>query len=181
MGGAVSASSKGRGDFKMEKPDAQKKFWETYRAYSLLLLFPVLLMFALSMMIYSGDTDPARFDRKTNGFVTSCTDVTRRSRAISENGGPTLSYVIEVDYEVDGVTYTCRETWGSPEKVGSVVTISYNSAKPSASTMIEDPARSQTRIGTLTVISGIALLFILFPLVTGKGRRPKDKPAGTEG
>ena len=164
----------------MEKPDDHKTFWETYRAYSLLLLFPALLMFALSLMIYTGD-DPAFYDRQTQGVITSCTDVTRRSRAILENGGPTLSYRIEADYEVDGVTYTCRETWGSPEKVGSVVTISYNSAKPSASTMIEDPAGSQSRIGTLTVISGIALLFILFPLVTGKGRRPKDKPAGTEG
>ena len=165
----------------MEKPDFRKKFWETYRAYSLLLLFPVLLMFALSMMIYSGDTDPARFDRKTNGFVTSCTDVTRRSRAISENGGPTLSYVIEVDYEVDGVTYTCRETWGSPREVGSVVTISYNSAKPSDCTLIEDPAAGRSRVGMLTVVSGIALLVILFPLVTGKGRKPKEKPAKPEG
>lgn len=180
MGGAVSASSKGKGDFKMEKPDAQKKFWETYRAYSLLLLFPVLLMFALSMMIYSGDTDPARFDRKTNGFVTSCTDVTRRSRAISENGGPTLSYVIEVDYEVDGVTYTCRETWGSPREVGSVVAVSYNAKKPSDSTLIEDPVAGKKRVGALTVVSGIALMAVLFPLVTGKGRRPKDQRAEPE-
>ncbi|MGN0996068.1 MAG: DUF3592 domain-containing protein [Candidatus Ventricola sp.] len=164
----------------MEKPDAHKTFWETYRAYSLLLLFPALLMFALSLMIYTGD-DPEFYDRQTNGFVTSCTDVTRRSMARSENGGPILSFQIEADYEVDGVTYTCRETWGSPEKVGSVITISYNSAKPSASTMIEDPAGSKSRIGMLTVISGIALLFILFPLVTGKGRKPKDKQAKPEG
>lgn len=36
-------------------------------------------------------------------------------------------------------------------------------------------------MGILTVISGIALLFILFPLVTGKGRKPKDKHAKPKG
>lgn len=164
----------------MEKPDSHRKFWETYRVYSLLLVFPALLMFALSLMIYSGD-DPEYYDRQTKGFITSCTDVTRRSRAILENGGPTLSFLIEADYEVDGVTYTCRETWGSPREVGSVVTISYNSAKPSDCTLIEDPAAGRSRVGMLTVVSGIALLVILFPLVTGKGRRPKDKPAKPEG
>ena len=82
---------------------------------------------------------------------------------------------------MDGVAYTCIETWGSPRKVGSVVTISYNSAKPSAGTLIEDHAAGRSRVGTLAVVSGIALPFILFPLVTGKGRYPKDKPAKTEG
>lgn len=164
----------------MEKSGVGKRFWEAYRAYSLLLLFPALLMFGLSLMIYLGD-DPEFYDRQTQGVVTACTDVTRRSRAISENGGPILSFRIEADYEVDGVAYTCIETWGSPRKVGSVVTISYNSAKPSAGTLIEDPAAGRSRIGTLAVVSGIALPFILFPLVTGKGRYPKDKPAKTEG
>ena len=77
----------------MEKPDTHKAFWETYRAYSLLLLFPALLMFGLSLMIYMGD-DPEFYDRQTQGVVTACTDVTRRSRAISENGGPILSFRI---------------------------------------------------------------------------------------
>ena len=99
----------------MEKPGSHTKFWETYRVYSLLLLFPALLMFALSLMIYSGD-DPEYYDRQTKGFIASCTDVTRTSRGILENGGPTLSFLIEVDYEVDGVAYTCRETWGSPQR-----------------------------------------------------------------
>ena len=164
----------------MEKPDAHKKFWETYRVYSLLLVFPALLMFALSLMIYSGE-DPEYYDRQTQGLITSCKDVTRRSRAITESGGPILSFLIEADYEVDGVTYTCRETWGSPKKVGSVVTISYNSANPSSSTLIEDHAGVKSRMGILTVVSSIALLFILFPLVTGKGRIPKDKHAKPEG
>ena len=48
----------------MEKPGSHTKFWETYRVYSLLLLFPALLMFALSLMIYSGD-DPEYYDRQT--------------------------------------------------------------------------------------------------------------------
>ena len=164
----------------MGKAEKKRRFWETYRVYSLLLLFPALLMLALSLMIYTGD-DPEYYDRQTNGFVASCTDVTRRSRAISENGGAILSYEIEAEYEVDGVTYTCRETWGSRREVGSVVTISYNSAKPSDSTLIENPAAGQRRVGALTVISGIALLAILFPLVTGKGRRPKDKPEKPKG
>lgn len=164
----------------MEKAEKKRRFWETYRVYSLLLLFPALLMFALSFLICSGE-DPTYYDRRTNGFVTSCMDVTRRSKAILENGGPTLCFEIEADYEVDGVTYTCKETWGSPREVGSLVAISYNSAKPSASTLIEDPAAEKSRMGMLTVISGIALLFILFPLVTGKGRKPKDKHAKPKG
>lgn len=164
----------------MEKPGSHTKFWETYRVYSLLLLFPALLMFALSLMIYSGD-DPEYYDRQTKGFIASCTDVTRTSRGILENGGPTLSFLIEADYEVAGVAYTCRETWGSPKEVGSVVTVSYNSAKPSDSTMIEDPAAGNARVGMLSIISGVVLLVTLFPLVTGKGRKPKEKPAKPEG
>lgn len=164
----------------MEKSNAHRKFWETYRVYSLLLVFPALLAFALSLMMYTGD-DPAYYDRQTQGLITSCTDVTRRSRGSLENGGPTLSFLIEADYEVDGVTYTCRETWGSRKKVGSGVTVSYNSAKPSDSTLIEDPAAGTARVGMVAVGSGIVLLVTLVPLVTGKGRRPKEKHAEPEG
>ena len=127
------------------------------------------------------DQDPERFDRQTQGVVVSCVDKTDRTRATRENGGFMLVFQIKAEYQVDGVTYTCKETRGSPRKVGSVVTISYNSAKPSAGTLIEDHAAGRSRVGTLAVVSGIALPFILFPLVTGKGRYPKDKPAKTEG
>ena len=90
-------------------------------------------------VFYLLDTEPERFDRQIQGVVVSCVDCTDRSRSALENGGPILDFLIEAEYQVDGVTYTCKEHRGSPRKVGSVVTILYNSAKPSDSTLNTDP------------------------------------------
>lgn len=97
-----------------------------------------------------------------------------------ESGGSTPRFLIEADYEMDGVTCTFRKTWSSPREVGSMVAVSCNSAKPSDNTTIEDPAAGKLRAGMLTVGSGIDLPVIPVPLVTGKERRPKDKHAKPE-
>ena len=152
-----------------------EKFWKTYRIIGLYLIFPAICMFVIGMFSQLLDQNQERFDRQTQGVVTACTDVTRRSRAISENGGPILSFRIEADYEVDGVAYTCIETWGSPRKVGSEVTVTYNSAKPSDSTLNTDPVAGKKRVGNLVVGSGIALVFCVVPLVAEKIRKPKKK------
>ena len=121
------------------------------------------------------DQDPERFDRQTQGVVVSCVDKTDRTRATRENGGFMLVYQIKAEYQVDGVTYTCKETGGSPRKVGSEVTITYNSAKPSDSTLNTDPVAGKKRVGNLVVGSGIALVFCLVPLVVGYIRKPEKR------
>ena len=83
-----------------------------------------------------------------------------------------MRYRIHAEYQVDGTTYTCKETWGSPRKVGSEVTITYNSAKPSDSTLNTDPAAGKERVGNLVVGSGIALFLCVVPLVAEKIRKP---------
>ena len=150
-----------------------EKFWKTYRTISLYyLLFPAICMFVIGLVFYLLDTEPERFDRKTQGVVVSCVDETDRSRAALENGGPVLNFLIEAEYPVDGVTYTCKEHWGSPRKVGSAVTITYNSAKPSDSTLNTDPVAGKNRVGNLVVGSGIALFLCVVPLVAEKIRNP---------
>ena len=149
-----------------------EKFWKTYRAISLYLIFPAICMFVIGMFSQLLDQDPERFDRQTQGVVVSCVDNTDRSRASRENGGFMLVFQIKAEYQVDGVTYTCKETWGSPKKVGSVVTITYNSAKPSDSTLNTDPVAGKKRVGNLVVGSGIALIFCVVPLVAEKIRKP---------
>ena len=129
-------------------------------------------MFVGSLFFNLLDQDPERFDRQTQGVVVSCVDKTDRSKPALENGGPNLRYQISAEYQVDGVTYTCKETWGSPEKVGSTVTITYNSAKPSDSTLNPDPVAGKRRVGNLVVGSGIALVLCLVPLVAGYVRKP---------
>ena len=121
------------------------------------------------------DQDPERFDRQTQGVVVSCVDKTDRTRATRENGGFMLVYQIKAEYQVDGVTYTCKETGGSPRKVGSEVTITYNSAKPSDSTLNTDPVAGKKRVGNLVVGSGIALIFCVVPLVVGYIRKPEKR------
>ena len=100
-----------------------EKFWKTYRTISLYLIFPAICMFVIGMFSQLLDQNPERFDRQTQGVVVSCVDKTDRSRASRENGGFMLVFQIKAEYQVDGVTYTCKETWGSPRKVGSEVTI----------------------------------------------------------
>ena len=156
----------------MGNPTFWERFWKTYRIISLYLIFPAICMFVIGLFFYLLDTDPERFDRQTQGLVVSCVDETDRSRAALENGGPRLDYLIEAEYQVDGVTYTCKEHWGSRRTVGSVVTISYNSAKPSDSTLLTDPVQGKRRVGKLTVGSGIALFIIAVPLVAGIIRKP---------
>ena len=107
------------------------KFWKIYRTISLYLIFPAICMFVIGMFSHMLDQDPERFDRQTQGVVVSCVDKTDRTRATRENGGFMLVFQIKAEYQVDGVTYTCKETGGSPRKVGSEVTITYNAAKPS--------------------------------------------------
>ena len=121
------------------------------------------------------DQDPERFDRQTQGVVVSCVDKTDRTRATRENGGFMLVFQIKAEYQVDGVTYTCKETRGSPRKVGSEVTVTYNSAKPSDSTLNTDPVAGKKRVGNLVVGSGIALVFCVVPLAAEKIRKPKKK------
>ena len=147
------------------------KFWKTYRIISLYLLFPAICMFAGSLLFYGLDADPERFDRQIQGVVVLCVDETDRSRAQRENGGPVLTYRIHAEYQVDGVTYTCKEHWGSPRKVGSEVTVTYNSAKPSDSTLNTDPVAGKKRVGDLVVGSGIALFLCVVPLVAQKIRK----------
>ena len=148
------------------------KFWKTYRTISLYLIVPAICMFVIGMFSQLLDQDPERFDRQTQGVVVSCVDKTDRSRASRENGGFMLAFQIKAEYQVDGVTYTCRETGGSPRKVGSKVTVTYNSAKPSDSTLNTDPVAGKKRVGNLVVGSGIALVFCVVPLVVEKIRKP---------
>ena len=149
-----------------------EKFWKTYRTISLYLIVPAVCMFVIGLFSHLLDQDPERSDRQTQGVVVSCVDKTDRSKPALENGGPNLSYQIAAEYQVDGVTYTCKETWGSPEKVGSTVTITYNSAKPSDSTLITDPVAGKRRVGNLVVGSGITLFLCVVPLVAGYIRKP---------
>ena len=151
------------------------KFWKTYRTISLYLIAPAICMFVIGMFSQLLDQDPERFDRQTQGVVVSCVDKTDRSRASRENGGSMLVYQIKAEYQVDGVTYTCKETGGSPRKVGSEVTITYNSAKPSDSTLNTDPVAGKQRVGKLVVGSGSALVFCLVPLVVGYIRKPEKR------
>ena len=150
-------------------------FWKTYRIISLYLIFPVACMLVFSLFFYLLDVNPERFDRQTQGVVVSCVDKTDRTRASRENGGFMLVFQIKAEYQVDGVTYTCKETGGSPRKVGSEVTITYNSAKPSDSTLNTDPVAGKKRVGNLVVGSGIALVFCLVPLVVGYIRKPEKR------
>ena len=151
------------------------KFWKTYRTISLYLIVPAICMFVIGMFSQLLDQNPERFDRQTQGVVVSCVDKTDRTRASRENGGFMLVYQIKAEYQVDGVTYTCKETGGSPRKVGSEVTITYNSAKPSDSTLNTDPVAGKKRVGTLVAGSGIVLVFCVAPLVAEKIRKPKKK------
>ena len=123
-------------------------------------------------VFYLLDTEPERFDRQTQAVVVSCVDCTDRSRKALENGGPVLDFLIEAEYQVDGVTYTCKEHRGSPRKVGYVVTILYNSAKPSDSTLNTNPVAGKKRVGQLVAGSGIALFLCVIPLAAGKIRKP---------
>ena len=129
-------------------------------------------MFVIGMFSNLLDQDPERFDRQTQGVVVSCVDKTDRSRATRENGGFMLVFQIKAEYQVDGVTYTCKETWGSPRKVGTNVTVSYNSAKPSDSTLNTDPVAGKKRVGNLVVGAGIALVLCMIPLAAEKIRKP---------
>lgn len=149
-----------------------EKFWKTYRTISLYLIFPAICMFVGSLFFNLLDQDPERFDRQTEGVVVACVDETDRSKAARENGSTYLSYRIHAEYQVDGITYTCKEHWGSPRKVGSEVTITYNSAKPSDSTLITDPVAGKKRVGNLVVGSGITLFLCVVPLVAEKIRKP---------
>ena len=156
----------------MEKNGFWDKFWKTYRKISLYyLMFPAICMFVGSLFSYLLDVEPERFDRQVQGIVVSCVDKTDRSRASRENGGSMLMFQIKAEYQVDGVTYTCKETWGSPRKVGSEVTITYNSAKPSDSTLNTDPVAGKKRVGNLVVGSGIAVVLCVVPLVAEKIRK----------
>ena len=125
-----------------------------------------------SMFSHMLDQDPERFDRQTQGVVVSCVDKTDRTRASRENGGFMLVFQIKAEYQVDGTTYTCKETGGSPKKVGSTVTITYNSTKPSDSTLNTDPVAGKKRVGDLVVGSGIALFLCVVPLIAEKIRKP---------
>ena len=151
------------------------KFWKTYRTISLYLIFPAICMFVIGMFSNLLDQNPERFDRQTQGVVVSCVDKTDRTRASRENGGFMLVFQIKAEYQVDGVTYTCKETGGSPRKVGSEVTVTYNSAKPSDSTLNTDPVAGKKRVGNLVTGSGIALAFCLVPLVVGYIRKPEKR------
>ena len=151
------------------------KFWKTYRTISLYLIVPAICMFVIGMFSQLLDQDPERFDRQTQGVVVSCVDKTDRSRASRENGGFMLVFQIKAEYQVDGVTYTCKETGGSPRKVGSQVIVTYNSAKPSDSTLNTDPVAGKKRVGNLVTGSGIALVFCLVPLVVGYIRKPEKR------
>ena len=151
------------------------KFWKTYRTISLYLIFPAICMFVIGMFSHMLDQDPERFDRQTQGVVVSCVDKTDRTRATRENGGFMLVFQIKAEYQVDGVTYTCKETGVSPRKVGSEVTVTYNSAKPSDSTLNTDPVAGKKRVDELVVGSGIALVFCVVPLVAEKIRKPEKR------
>ena len=149
-----------------------EKFWKTYRTISLYLIFPAICMFVVGTFSQLLDQDPERFDRQTQGVVVSCVDKTDRTRATRENGGFMLVFQIKAEYQVDGTTYTCKETGGSPKKVGSTVTITYNSTKPSDGTLNTDPVAGKKRVGDLVVGSGIALFLCVVPLIAEKIRKP---------
>ena len=83
-----------------------------------------------------------------------------------------MRYRIHAEYQVDGTTYTCKETWGYARKVGSEVTIPFNSAKPSDSTLNTDPVAGKKRVGELVAGSGIALFLCVVLLVAEKIRKP---------
>ena len=149
-----------------------EKFWKTYRTISLYLIFPAICMFVIGMFSHLLDQDPERFDRQTQGVVVSCVDKTDRSKAARENNAYLLTYLIKAEYQVDGSTYTCTEHWGSPKQYGDQVTVSYNSAKPSDSTLNPDPVAGKKRVGNLVVGAGIALVLCVIPLAAEKIRKP---------
>lgn len=149
-----------------------EKFWKTYRTISLYLIFPAICMFVIGMFSHLLDQDPERFDRQTQGVVVSCVDKTDRSKAARENNAYLLTYLIKAEYQVDGSTYTCTEHWGSPKQYGDQVTVSYNSAKPSDSTLNTDPVAGKKRVGNLVVGAGIALVLCVIPLAAEKIRKP---------
>lgn len=66
-----------------------------------------------------------------------------------------------------------RNTGVPPKKYGSEVTGSYNSAKPSDSTLNPDPVAGKKRVGNLVTGSGIALVLCVVPLVAEKIRKPE--------
>lgn len=148
------------------------KFWKSYRTISLYLIFPAICMFVIGMFSHLLDQDPERFDRQTQGVVVSCVDKTDRSKAARENNAYLLTYLIKAEYQVDGSTYTCTEHWGSPKQYGDQVTVSYNSAKPSDSTLNPDPVAGKKRVGNLVVGAGIALVLCVIPLAAEKIRKP---------
>lgn len=150
-------------------------FWKTYRTISLYLLFPAICMFVIGMFSHLLDQNPERFDRQTQGVVVACVDKTDGSRAALQNGGPNLNFLIKVEYQVDGTTYTCEEHWGSPRKVGSEVTVSYNSAKPSDSTLNTEPVAGKKRVGNLVAGSGVVLVLCVIPLVVERARRTRKQ------
>ena len=148
------------------------KFWKSYRTISLYLIFPAICMFVIGMFSHLLDQDPERFDRQTQGVVVSCVDKTDRSKAARENNAYILTYLIKAEYQVDGSTYTCTEHWGSPKQYGDQVAVSYNSAKPSDSTLNPDPVAGKKRVGNLVVGAGIALVLCVIPLAAEKIRKP---------
>lgn len=157
----------------MEKSGFWDKFWKNYLVLALYLLLPAALMFLMSMLFFRLDEEPERFDRQAQGVVVTCKDNTKRTKAEREHGGPYPDYIIEAEYQVNGVTYTCSEHWGSKKTVGSAVTVLYNSEKPSDSTMNPDPVAGKKRVGTLTIGSGITLVFCLIPVVAWMIRKKK--------
>ena len=155
----------------MKKTGTGKNFWDVYRTCSLYLIFPAICLFVIGSFSNLLDPNPERFDRQVPGVVVSCVDETNRSRAERENGGPILQYLIKAEYQVDGVTYTCKEHWGSPRQVGATVTVVYNSAKPWDSSLNTDPVAGKKRVGNLVIGSGIALVLCVVPLAVEKIRK----------
>ena len=155
----------------MKKTGTGKNFWDVYRTCSLYLIFPAICLFVTGLFSNLLDPNPERFDRQVPGVVVSCVDKTDRSRAARENNAYILTYLIKAEYQVDGTTYTCEEHWGSPKKYGDQVTVSYNSAKPSDSTLNTDPVAGKKRVGNLVVGSGIVLVLCVVPLAVEKIRK----------
>lgn len=168
----------------MAKSDFWKKFWDTARVISLYLLVPAACMLVGALFFYLLDVEPERFDSRTEALIISCTDETKRNKAERENGGPIIDFLVEAEYQVDGVTYLCKEHWGSRKQVGSTEVILYNSDNPSDSTLNKDPVGGKKRVGHLAAGSGMVLLLCVTVLAVHRSRRKQSivgkESAGTE-
>lgn len=148
-----------------------------YIIFSYAMIFPAICMVLFSSLM-AGDYGE-EWDRQATAVVTECRNVTRgsRSRAVNENGGPSLSFEVTARYEVNGKEYQISTTGGTHYRVGEQVVISYHSQNPADNYWSDDPVAESRRMKRLHTASGILLLLLIPGCLLGiaKRRKKKDK------